>query len=179
MLDIMNPETKGVHAMSNIAKVLKAEIARISRKEAKTAIGEIGKSHTGVKKIVVGLKRRVALLEKESRRLIATMRKHPVDPPQTVAEETTKARLTSKGIRSLRSRLGLTQSDFSKLLGTTPHSVYLWEKKEGALKLRDKTRQALLSIRGLSAREARTKVAEAQAKSSRGRTVARKRRKRS
>ncbi len=35
--------------MSNIAKVLKAEIARISRREAKTAVGAIGKSHTVVR----------------------------------------------------------------------------------------------------------------------------------
>ena len=179
MLDIMNPETKGVHAMSNIAKVLKAEIMRISRKEAKGATQGIGKSNTWLRKIVADLKRRVLLLEKENRRLVATMKKHQVESPQPVTEETTKARLTSKGIRSLRNRLRLSQSDFGKLLGTTAHSVYLWERKEGALRLRDKTKAALLSIRGLGAREARTKVAEAQAKSSRGKTVARKRRKRS
>jgi hypothetical protein len=57
--------------------------------------------------------------------------------------------------------LRLSQLDFAKLLGTTAHSVYLWEKKEGALKLRDKTKQALLSIRGLRAGEARTKLDEA------------------
>ena len=178
VLDIMNPETKGVHAMSNIAKVLKAEIARISRREAKTAVGAIGKSHTVVKKTVAGLRKKVAFLEKENRRLVATMKKHQVESPQALAEETTKARLTSKGIRSLRNRLRLSQFDFGKLLGTTAHSVYLWERKEGALRLRDKTKAALLSIRGLGAREASTKLAEAQAKSSRGRTVARKRRKR-
>ena len=89
------------------------------------------------------------------------MRKYPVESPQKPDEETSKARLTSKGIRSLRRKLRLSQLDFGKLLGTTAHSVYLWEKKEGALKLRDKTRKALLSIRGLRAGEARTKLDEA------------------
>lgn len=162
--------------MSNVAKVLKAEISRLSRKEAKSAIGKIGKSHTGLKKIVSDLKRRVVLLEKEKKRLVATMRKYQAEHPQAFSEETKKARLTSRGIRSLRRRLRLTQSDFAKLLGTTAHSVYLWERKEGSLKLRDKTKAALLSIRGLGAREAKTKLAEAEAKSSRMRASARKKR---
>ena len=150
--------------MSNIAKVLKSEIMRISRKEAKGATQGIGKSNTWLRKIVADLKKRVVLLEKENKRLAATMRKYQVESPQKPDEETGKARLTSKGIRSLRRKLRLSQLDFGKLLGTTAHSVYLWEKKEGALKLRDKTRQALLSIRGLRAGEARTKLAVAETK---------------
>jgi DNA-binding transcriptional regulator YiaG len=167
---------KGGHIMSNVEKVLKAEISRLSRKEAKSAIGAIGKSHTGLKKTVTDLKRRIVLLEKENKRLVVTMRKYEAEYPQTPSEETKKARLTSRGIRSLRSRLRLTQSDFAKLLGTTAHSVYLWERKEGSLKLRDKTKAALLSIRGLRAREAKTKLAEAEAKSRRTRASARKKR---
>jgi DNA-binding transcriptional regulator YiaG len=162
--------------MSNVEKVLKAEISRLSRKEAKSAIGKIGKSQTGMKRIVSDLKRRIGLIEKENKRLVATMRKYQAEHPQTLPEATEKARLTSRGIRSLRSRLRLTQSDFAKLLGTTAHSVYLWERKEGSLKLRDKTKAALLSIRGLRAREAKTKLAEAEAKSSRTRASARKKR---
>jgi DNA-binding transcriptional regulator YiaG len=158
--------------MSNVAKVLKAEISRISRKEAKGAVGPIGKSHKGLKKIVADLKRRVALLEKENKGLAATMKKHQAEPPMALSEEMKKPRLTSRGIRSLRSRLRLTQSDFAKLLGTTAHSVYLWERKEGGLKLRGKTKAALLSIRGLGAREAKTRVAEAQTKSKRTRASA-------
>jgi DNA-binding transcriptional regulator YiaG len=167
---------KGEHIMSNIAKVLKAEISRLSRKEAKSAIGAIGKSHTGLKKIVSDLKRRIVLLEKEKKRLAATMKKYQAEYPHPPSEETRKARLTSRGIRSLRRRLRLTQSDFAKLLGTTAHSVYLWERKEGALKLRDKTKAALLSIRGLGAREAKTKLAKPEAKSRRKRASARKKR---
>ena len=146
--------------MSNIAKVLKAEIMRISRKEAKGATQGIGKSNTWLRKIVADLKKRVVLLEKENRRLVEVVRKYQIESPQKPDEETSKGRLTSKGIRSLRRKLRLCQLDFGKLLGTTAHSVYLWEKKEGALKLRDKTKAALLSIRELGAGEAREKLAE-------------------
>jgi DNA-binding transcriptional regulator YiaG len=146
--------------MSNIAKVLKAEIMRISRKEAKGATQGIGKSNTGLRKIVADLEKRVVLLEKENKRLVAAMRKYQIESPQKPDEETSKARFTSRGIHSLRNRLGLSQADFAKLVGVTTHAVYLWENKEGALSLRDKTKAALLSIRELGAKEAREKLAE-------------------
>ena len=154
--------------MSNIAKVLKAEIARISKKEAKSATQGIGKSNTWLRKIVADLKKRLLLLEKENKRLVVTMKKYQVESPQKLdQEEGKKARLTSRGIRSLRKKLRLSQLDFGKLLGTTAHCVYLWEKKEGALSLRDRTKTAILSIRGLSAGEAKEKLAEAETKSKR------------
>ena len=93
------------------------------------------------------------------------MKKHQVESPQKPEEEGKRARLTSKSIRSLRSKLGLSQASFAKLVGVTTHAVYLWENKEGALSLRDKTKAALLSVRGLGAREAKQKLAESGAKS--------------
>ena len=165
--------------MSNIAKVLKAEIMRISRKEAKGATQGIGKSNTWLRKIAADLKKRVMVLEKDNKRLVATTKKDQVESPQKPDEETSKARLTSRGIRSLRKKLRLSQLEFGKLLGTTAHCVYLWEKQEGALSLRDRTKAALLSIRGRRAGEARTKLDEAGEKRKRNRGVVPKKRKRS
>jgi DNA-binding transcriptional regulator YiaG len=129
---------------------------------------------------VADLKKRVVLLEKDNKRLTATMKKCQVESPQKLdQEEGRKARLTSRGIHSLRRKLRLSQLDFGKLLGTTPGAVYLWEKKEGALRLRDKTRQALLSIRRLSAGEAREKLDEAGGKRKIKRGIMPKKRKRS
>ena len=144
--------------MPNIGKVLKDEITRISRKEVKSAIGGLGKSNVNLKKIVADLKKRVTSLEKENRRLVAQAKRTKPEPAQKPSEEVEKARFTSKGIRSLRNRLRLTQADFAKLVGATTHAVYLWGKKEGALNLRDKTKTALLSIRGMGAREAKAKL---------------------
>jgi DNA-binding transcriptional regulator YiaG len=147
--------------MLNVVKILKAEIARISKREAKSATQGIGKSNTWLRKVVADLRMRVVLLEKENKHLGATVKKYQVESPQeSDQEESSKARFTSRGIRSLRRRLRLSQADFGKLLGTTPYAVYLWEKKEGALRLRDKTKAALFSIRGLGAREAREKLLE-------------------
>lgn len=147
--------------MSNVVKILKAEIARISKKEAKSATEAIGKSNTWLRKTVADLKKRLVLLEKENKLLVATMKKYQAAQPVKVdQEEGKKARFTSKGILALRKKLRLSQADFGKLLGTTPHAVYLWEKKIGALNLRDKTKAAILSVRGLGARQAKDKLKE-------------------
>jgi len=154
--------------MSNVVKILKAEIARISKKEAKSATQAIGKSNTWLRKTVADLKKRLVLLEKENKRMVAAMKKYQVAQPERLEqEEGRKARFTSKGINSLRKKLRLSQADFGKLLGTTPHAVYLWEKKDGQLSLRDKTKAAILSVKGLGAREAKEKLAEAEPKSKR------------
>ena len=147
--------------MSNVVNVLKAEIARISKREAKSATQAIGKSNTWLRKTVADLKRRLSLLEKENKRLAATVKKYQVESPQKPdTEEGKKARFSSRGIRALRKKLRLSQADFGKLLGTTPGAVHLWEKKDGALSLRDKTKAAILSVRGLGAREAKEKLTE-------------------
>ena len=150
--------------MSNVAKVLKDEISRISRKEIKNSIGAVGKSQTALKKTVADLKKRIALLERERKGLMKEIKKGKAVTHPALSEETEKARITSKSIRSLRKKLGLSQSDFAKLVGVTTHSVYLWESKEGALSLRDKTKAALLSIRGMGAREAKEKLAGGKSK---------------
>jgi len=147
--------------MSNVVKILKAEISRISKREARSATQGIGKSNTWLRKTVADLKKRLVLLEKENKHLAAAVKKYQVAQPEKIdAEEGKKARFTSRGIHALRKKLRLSQADFGKLLGTTSHAVYLWEKKQGALNLRDKTKAAILSIRGLGAREAKEKLAE-------------------
>ena len=154
---------KGGDAMSNVEKVLKTEIARISKREAKSATQGIGKSNVWLRKTVANLRKRVVLLEKDNKRLAAAMRKYQMAQPEKVdTEEGKKARFSSRGIHNLRRKLRLSQADFGKLLGTTPGAVHLWEKKEGALNLRDKTKAAILSVRALGAREAKEKLKQAE-----------------
>ncbi len=166
--------------MSSVVNALKAEIARISKREAKSATEGMGRSNTWLRKTVADLKKRPVLLEKENKLLAATIKKYQVESPQKPqAEEGKKARFSSRGIRALRRKLRLSQADFGKLLGTTPGAVHLWEKKDGALSLRDKTKAAILSIRGLRAREAKEKLAELGAKVKQVKAATSKKRKRS
>ena len=94
--------------MSNVVKLLKAEIARISKREAKSATQVIGKSNVWLRKTVADLKKRLALLEKENKRLVVALKKFQVTHPEkTEQEEGNKARFTSKGILALRKKLRL------------------------------------------------------------------------
>lgn len=148
--------------MANVAGVLKAEISRISRKEVKAAVKGISKSNVTLKKTVVDLKRRLTQLERDNKRLKATQTKHHAPTLAIPADEVKRARLTSKGIRTLRKKLGLSQVAFGKLVGATHQAVYLWESKEGNLNLRPKTKAALLALRGIGVREAKRRLAEGQ-----------------
>ena len=156
---------EGKTIMSNIAKALKTEISRISRKEAKRTTGPISKSNTDLKKSVADLKKRLTALEKENKRLLAGVKREKRQAAPTPSEEAKKARITSTTIRSLRNRLGLSQAAFAKLAGVTAYSVHLWETKEGPLNLRDKTTAAILLIKGMGAKEAKEKLADAETKS--------------
>ncbi len=147
--------------MGNIAGVLKAEIARVSRKEIKAAVKQIAKTNTGLRKTVTDLKRRLIQLEKDNKRLRGKGSRELSVKPEISSDESKGARLTSKGIRSLRKKLGLGRPDFAKLVGTSAQTVYTWERKGGALKLRGNTRAAILSIRGMGAREAKKRLAGA------------------
>ena len=147
--------------MPNLSQVIKAEISRISRKEIKAATNPIRSSTVSLKKTAADLKRKVAALESDTRRLVTFFNSLQAEK-QSQAVQTTdnKARITAKGIRKLRSKLGLSQEAFAKLLGVSSQAVYIMEHKEGRLSLRSATLSHLLSIRGIGKREAKAKLAE-------------------
>ena len=145
--------------MPNVASVLKQEIARISKKEAKLVVAPIRKSAVRGWRGVAALKRRIAALEKETKLLRSQMASGPAAAAGK-AEQAPRARITVKGVRGLQNRLGLTAEEFGKLLGVTSQAVYNWKKGTKALKLRMPTRQALMSLRGIGRREAQRRLAE-------------------
>jgi hypothetical protein len=65
---------KGIYAMANISRALKAKIARTRRKKAKGSTQGIGEKKPNLRKLVADLRRRVFVLERENKRLMATIR---------------------------------------------------------------------------------------------------------
>ena len=149
--------------MPNIAKVLKEEIARISRKEAKALVNKVHKPTLKLRGYVADLKRRGALLEKEVKRLKALMARVEQAQPAAAPQEADRIRITAKGMRSLRRKLGLSQVKFAVLLGVSTQIVQIWEKKSGALRVRESTKAAIRAIRGLGARQAQQRLDEMKA----------------
>ena len=151
--------------MPNVAQVLKAEISRIARKEAKAAVAPIRKPSVKLRKGVAALKTRLTALEKECKRLAALVVEGQARAAAAPEEGGARVRITAKGMRSLRRKLRLSQSDFARLLDVSDQTIYNWEKKSGALKVREQTRCAIVSVRDFGARDARKQLAEkAQAK---------------
>ena len=145
--------------MANVITALKAEIARIARKEAKALTAPLRKPANATRLTLADLKRRVAALETENKRMAASLSKVPQPAP---AEEPAKAKgwVSGKGILSMRRKLGLSQEAFAQLVGVSPNAVYQWEHKSGMLRLHANTRAAVMSVRELGAREAKAKLAE-------------------
>lgn len=144
--------------MPNVAKVLKEEIARVARKEIKLAIARIAKPTAKSRRTQAELKRRLAALEKQSKVLAAALGKVTAVQPVRAAEEDKKIRVTAKGMRSLRRKLRLSQAEFGKLLSVSEQAVYMWERRNGAIRVRDTTRANLMAIRDFGAREARQRL---------------------
>ena len=129
--------------MPNIAQAIKAEIVRLSRKEIKTAVNPLRNSNFALEKAVWELKKKVSVLETENKNLISMQKQ-----PQVQKEVAEKARITSRGIRILRTKLGLSRDSFARLLGVSSQAVYSMEHKEGKrLKLRPATMTNLLAVR--------------------------------
>jgi DNA-binding transcriptional regulator YiaG len=147
--------------MPNIAKVLKDEFSRVARRESKKALTSVSKPAAGLRRTTADLKRRVAQLEKELRLLRKSLDGISAGRQAGAVETTDKARITAKGMRSLRRRLRLSGQEFAKLLGITPQVVYGWDKASGALRVRSTTRAAILAVRGIGAREAHKRLGEA------------------
>jgi DNA-binding transcriptional regulator YiaG len=140
--------------MPNIAKVLKDEIQRIAKKEIKTSASELHKSNVSLKKTLADLRRQIASMKQEVRQLKKFQGKQAKAEPQVTSEAAEKLRFSAKGIRSLRSKLKLSQADFAKLVGVSSLAVYQWERKEGKLALRQATKSKLAEIRSLGRKEA-------------------------
>jgi DNA-binding transcriptional regulator YiaG len=163
--------------MPNIAKVLREEISRISRHEAKAAVTPIRKPAIRLRKDVANLKARLALLEKANKELQAAMAKIQAAQPEPVPESVDKGWISGNGVRTLRKRLGLSQKEFAKLVGVSSKAVVLWEGRPGMLKFRGATKAAVFAVRGIGKAEARQRLEEMGKKAVKATKKAKRRRK--
>jgi DNA-binding transcriptional regulator YiaG len=141
-------------------QTLKQEISRIARKEAKALTNPIRQPGIVARRAIADLRRRVASLEKANRALQAGLSKRAAAQPAAPEPVADTARITARGIRSLRRRLRLSGRGFATLLGVTDQAVYNMEKGDGPRRVRPTTRTAILGLRGVGPSEARKRVEE-------------------
>lgn len=141
--------------MPNIANVLKAEIARVARKELRAETTSLKKTVASQRSEVAALKRRIQDLEK----VIKGLARGAPKPAQADPNEDPAGslRFRAAGMAANRRRLGLSAADFGRLVGASGQSVYLWES--GKTKPRGKFLQAIAELRGVGKREVAARLA--------------------
>jgi DNA-binding XRE family transcriptional regulator len=111
--------------MPNIASILKAEIARVARKEVRRETAALKQASATHRREVSALKRRATELERHLREI-----RKDVRPPAGAANDGSipeGARFSAKSLSSHRKRLGLSAADLGLLMGTSTQSIYNWE----------------------------------------------------
>jgi transcriptional regulator with XRE-family HTH domain len=138
--------------MPNIGALLKEEIARLSRREIRKQAGPLKKASAGYRRQIAALKRQVSQLQRQ----VATASKRGAQSNAAPAasgesEEVSKLRFQSRGLKTLRARLGISAEDFGKLVGVSGQSVYNWEAKKATP--RRSQIAAIAALRGVGKRE--------------------------
>jgi DNA-binding XRE family transcriptional regulator len=152
--------------MPNITAVLKAEIARLSRKEIRAATDSLRKAAATQRTGMAALRRQIVALERAFRAALraspSTARPRRADGAQE-PESSTRARFTAKGLATNRRRLGLSAAEFGLLAGVSGQSIYLWET--GKSRPRLKSLAAIVALRGISKKAALERLAGANRRS--------------
>lgn len=113
--------------MPNIASLFKDEISRLCRKEMRKHLEPLRKASASYRKEIAALKRKL----QESERRVGVLAKRSTkskDTGEAVPEK--QMRFVPKGLKSLRTRLGLSAAELATLLGVTGQSIYNWEQKK-------------------------------------------------
>jgi DNA-binding transcriptional regulator YiaG len=151
--------------MANIGSLLKQEISRLSRREIRKEAGSVKKASAAHRRDIAALKRQVTALQRQatilSKRTAATV--EATAPTPLVSS----VRFQARGLRSLRTRLGLSAPQLARLLGVSEQSIYNWETKKATP--RKEQLAAIIALRSLGKREVQERLESA--KSSAGAKV--------
>lgn len=135
--------------MPSIAAVLRGEITRISRKEARNEGLPQRKASAQYRSEIAALKRRLLQLEKVVKGIARTARKPSIAKMDDGTSNV--LRFSASGLVSLRRRLGLTAAQAGSLLGVSGQSIYKWE--DGKTKPRASNLPAIAALRKMSKKE--------------------------
>ena len=135
----------------NVMTVLKSEISRLARKEAKRVVAPVQKASATYRGLIASLRKQVDALQKEVAGMRRAMPKH--DMAIQAPEPQGRFWITGKGVKALRKRLGATQAQLAKLAGVSSQAVVNWEAHKGKINLRKAAAGALQGLRGKGKRE--------------------------
>ena len=136
--------------MANLATVLKDEIKRLARKEAKALTDTARRQSTQHRRDIAELKRQTSQLKKKV--ILLEKRVWKQGAGASPGSDDEQIRFSAKGLKSQRDRLGLSAADYAELVGVSAQTLYNWEN--GRSRPQRAQIQKLAKIRGIGKREA-------------------------
>jgi DNA-binding transcriptional regulator YiaG len=131
----------------NLAAVLKMEIRRLARKEARASTAPLRKIVASLRKRVAAQRRTIKELERTARRSVATVKMAAA----ASAPEAPQVRFSPAWVRKHRKKLKMSRRIYAKLVGVSAQSIFGWESG------RTRPRRAALAswrrLRSMGARE--------------------------
>jgi DNA-binding transcriptional regulator YiaG len=140
--------------MPNIASLLKLEISRLSRREIRREVQPLRKAAATHRREIAALKRTVGSLQRQLKR---AARSAPMSDAAGDSEGK-QIRFVAKGLRSQRTRLGLSAPALARLLGVSVQSIYNWETKKAVP--RAGQMEAIVALRSAGKREIQERLAQ-------------------
>ena len=122
------------------------------------ATADLKKTSAAQRRTIADFRRRIESLERENKRLIRQLAKVPQPASESTDVDLDKVRITAKMIKSIRSRLGLSQAKFARLVGVAAITVAKWEQKEGRLMFRGDAKPKIVAARAMTKKEAAEKL---------------------
>jgi DNA-binding transcriptional regulator YiaG len=159
--------------MPNIASLLKAEIARVARKEVRAETQALRKAVTAHRSQIASLRRQVRTLEQalgQARRSIASSQRGAAAAAPADDNVPTVQRFSAKGFATARRRLELSAADLGLLFGVSGQTIYHWES--GKARPRARHMPAIAALRTIGKRAVMAHLASLKA----GRSGSRKQR---
>jgi DNA-binding transcriptional regulator YiaG len=152
--------------MPNIAAVLKAEISRLAKKEAKAASAQLKKASVQHRSDIAKLRKTIG----QQAKAIAGLKKQVQDGPGQAQPPAAEGpldgvRFSARSAKAQRKRLGLSAEKYAKLVGVSALTIYSWEA--GKTKPRKAQLAALVAVRGIGKREAMKRLEALNAKKGR------------
>ena len=163
--------------MASLANALKEEIGALARREVRRQTAPADKAMVRCAREIAALKREVQALEHELASLGTPPQPGPTVPPKKTSDRTPRSRraaskvsatstsakpsprdhFSGEALKAHRERLGLSASNYGKLIGVSELSIYNWE--QGKARARKSSVDAWTAIRRIGKREAAERLA--------------------
>jgi len=140
--------------MGKMEEALKTEIRRLTKKQFRQTVDPLAKDVKELRKIVSRLEK---LVDGEKR-----LEQVKTEPPPAVSQvsdnEIKTARLSSRAIKNIRKKLGVSQEKLAAVLDVSPGAVAFWE--QGRARPRGENKAALVALRKLGRRQVKRILTE-------------------